>query len=215
MTSTFNFLVILLILLNFRLLSSSRLIPCIHILMMQAVILTCVTWLTHQNNMDIRLMILLGVNIALKAVAMPWMLSRVARKTAISRELDPIVGYTASLIIGAFLLGFSVLISRPLYLSHTVIENFFLPVSLFTMFSGLFMTIARKKAITQVLGYMVMENGIYTFGMAMAINEPFIVELSVLLDVFVAVLIMGVAIFHISREFDHMDTDRLSVLRDL
>ncbi|ACN16957.1 HyfE [Desulforapulum autotrophicum HRM2] len=215
MTSTFNFLVILLILLNFRLLSSSRLTPCIHILMMQAVILTCVTWLTHQSNMDIRLMILLGVNIALKAIAMPWMLSRVAHKTAISRELDPIVGYTASLIIGAFLLGFSVLISRPLYLSHTVVETLFLPVSLFTMFSGLFMTIARKKAITQVLGYMVMENGIYTFGMAMAIQEPFIVELSVLLDVFVAVLIMGVAIFHISREFDHMDTDRLSVLRDL
>ncbi len=215
MTSTFNFLVILLILLNFRLLSSSRLTPCIHILMMQAVILTCVTWLTHENNMDIRLMILMGVNIALKAIAMPWMLNRVAHRTAISRELDPIVGYTASLIIGAFLLGFSVLISRPLYLSHTIVETLFLPVALFTMFSGLFITIARKKAITQVLGYMVMENGIYTFGMAMAIHEPFIVELSVLLDVFVAVLIMGVAIFHITREFDHMDTDRLSVLRDL
>jgi hydrogenase-4 component E len=183
--------------------------------MMQAVILTCVTWLTHENNMDIRLMILMGVNIALKAIAMPWMLNRVAHRTAISRELDPIVGYTASLIIGAFLLGFSVLISRPLYLSHTIVETLFLPVALFTMFSGLFITIARKKAITQVLGYMVMENGIYTFGMAMAIHEPFIVELSVLLDVFVAVLIMGVAIFHITREFDHMDTDRLSVLRDL
>jgi len=215
MNSIFNFLMILLILLNFRLLSSSRLIPCIHTFVMQAVILTLVAWLTHRHNLNIHLIILMSVNVILKAIALPWMLSRVAHKRAISRELDPIVGYTASLIIGALLLGISVLISQPLYLSHTAVENFFLPISLFTIFSGLFITIARKKAITQVLGYMVMENGIYTFGMAMAIHEPFIVELSVLLDIFVAVLIMGVAIFHISREFDHMDTDRLSVLRDL
>jgi len=215
MSPIFNFLVILLILLNFRLLSSSRLIPCIRVLVMQAVILTGVAWLTHRHNMDIHLIIMLSINIILKAVALPWMLTRVANKTLVSREIDPIVGYTASLIIGALLLGISVLISQPLYLSHTAIENFFLPVSLFTIFSGLFMIVARKKAITQVLGYMVMENGIYTFGMAMAINEPFIVELSVLLDIFVAVLIMGLAIFHINREFHHMDTNRLSVLRDL
>jgi len=215
MSPIFNFLVILLILLNFRLLSSSRLLPCIHVLVAQAVILTGVAWLTHRYDMDIHLIIMLSINILLKAIALPWMLTRVARKTAVSRELDPIIGYTASLIIGALLLSISVLISQPLYLSHTAIENFFLPVSLFTIFSGLFMIIARKKAITQVLGYMVMENGIYTFGMAMAVNEPFIVELSVLLDIFVAVLIMGVAIFHINQEFHHMDTNRLSVLKDL
>ncbi len=215
MNTIFNFLVILLILLNFRLISSSRLIPCIRILVIQAVILTGVAWMAHKGHMPLHLYFMLAVNVFLKACILPWMLTRVVHKTIISRELDPFVGYTPSLIIGAVLLCISVLISRPLSLSHTLVEDFFLPVSLFTLFSGLFIIIARKKAITQVLGYMVMENGIYTFGVAMAINEPFIVELSVLLDVFVAVLIMGVAIFHISREFNHIDTDRLSVLRDL
>jgi len=215
MNTIFNFLVILLILLNFRLISSSRLMPCIHVLVIQAVILSGVAWMTHQGHMPLHLYFMLAVNVLLKAAVLPWMLTRVVQKNIIARELDPFVGYTASLIIGAVLLAISVLISRPLSLSHTLVEDFFLPVSLFTLFSGMFMIIARKKAITQVLGYMVMENGIYTFGVAMAIKEPFIVELSVLLDVFVAVLIMGVAIFHISREFHHIDTDRLSVLRDV
>ena len=215
MNTIFNFLVILLILLNFRLISSSRLTPCIHILIIQAVILSGVAWMTHQGHMSLHLYFMLAVNVFLKAVVLPWMLTRVVQKNIVARELDPFVGYTPSLIIGAVLLGVSVLISRPLSLSHTLVEDLFLPVSLFTLLSGLFMIIARKKAITQVLGYMVMENGIYTFGVAMAIHEPFIVELSVLLDVFVAVLIMGVAIFHISREFNHIDTDRLSLLRDL
>ena len=214
MNTIFNFLVILLILLNFRLISSSRLMPCIHILMIQAVVLSGVAWMTHHGHMSLSLYFMLTVNVLLKAVVLPWMLTRVVQKNIISRELDPFVGYSSSLIIGVVLLGISVMISRPLSLSHSMVENLFLPVSLFTLFSGLFMIIARKKAVTQVLGYMVMENGIYTFGVAMAIHEPFIVELSVLLDVFVAVLIMGVAIFYISREFNHIDTDRLSLLRD-
>ncbi len=215
MNTLFSFLIILLILFNFRLLSSSRLMPCIHILAMQAVILTAIAWLTHRDNITTDLIVMLTFNIIVKAMFLPWMLKRVTLKTATSRELDPIVGYTTSLFVGALLLGISFLIARPLSLAHTTPEILFLPVSLFTIFSGLFIIIARKKAITQVLGYMVMENGIYTFGMAMAISEPLIVEISILLDVFVAVLIMGVAIFHISREFDHTDTDRLSVLRDI
>ena len=69
-------------------------------------------------------------------------------------------------------------------------------------------------ALSQVLGYLAMENGIYAFGMAFAIQEPLMVEMGVLLDVFVAVFVMGIAIHHISREFDHIDTDKLSALKD-
>jgi hydrogenase-4 component E len=59
-----------------------------------------------------------------------------------------------------------------------------------------------------------MENGIYAFGLAFALSEPLLVELGVLLDIFMAVFVMGIAIFHINREFNHMDTDRLSLLKD-
>ena len=92
--------------------------------------------------------------------------------------------------------------------------SFLVPVALFTMMVGLFLIVARKSAVMQALGYLAMENGIYVFGMAYAVEEPLLVELGVLLDVFVAVFVMGIAIHHISREFDHIDTDRLSALKD-
>ena len=89
-----------------------------------------------------------------------------------------------------------------------------LPLAMFNIMIGLFAIVSRRKALTQVLGYLVMENGIYAFGLAFALNEPLLVGLGILLDAFMAVFVMGITIFHISREFDHMDTDRLSALRD-
>ena len=92
--------------------------------------------------------------------------------------------------------------------------TFLVPVALFTMMVGLLLIVGRRKAVMQTLGYLAMENGIYAFGLAFAVEEPLLVEMGVLLDVFVAVFVMGIAIHHISREFDHIDTDRLSALKD-
>jgi len=90
-----------------------------------------------------------------------------------------------------------------------------IPVAaMFTILTGLLLIVSRRKALTQVVGYLVMENGVYAFGAALAVDEPLLVELGVLLDVLVAVFVMGIAIYHISREFDHIDTDQLSALRD-
>jgi hydrogenase-4 component E len=89
-----------------------------------------------------------------------------------------------------------------------------MPGALFTTLTGLMMIISRKNALTQVAGYLVMENGIYAFGVILAVEEPLLVEMGVLLDVFVAVFVMGITVYQISREFDHIDTDRLSELKD-
>ena len=83
-----------------------------------------------------------------------------------------------------------------------------------TILIGLFLIISRKKAVSQVLGFLVMENGIYVFGVGVVQETSLLVELGVLLDVFVAVFVMGIIIFHISREFEHTDTTRLSTLKD-
>jgi hydrogenase-4 component E len=91
---------------------------------------------------------------------------------------------------------------------------FLLPCALFTTLTGLMMIVSRKNALTQVAGYLVMENGVYAFGAALAVEEPLLVEMGVLLDVFVAVFVMGITVYQISREFDHIDTDRLSELKD-
>ena len=87
------------------------------------------------------------------------------------------------------------------------------PGAFMTVFTGLFLVIARRKALTQCIGFIAFENGIYAFGLAAVGEIPALVELGILLDAFVAVLVMGIAIFRINRAFDHMDADRLDTLK--
>jgi hydrogenase-4 component E len=88
------------------------------------------------------------------------------------------------------------------------------PVALSTVVIGLLVLTTRSKAITQVVGYLILENGIFVFGLSQVERVPFLVEAGVLLDIFVGVFIMGIVVFHINREFDSLDSARLTELRD-
>jgi hydrogenase-4 component E len=88
------------------------------------------------------------------------------------------------------------------------------PVSLATVMIGFLVLTSRRKAVTQVVGYVMLENGIYLFGLTQAEKVPFLLELGVLLDVFVGVFIMGIVVFHINREFESLDSARLTELTD-
>ena len=87
-------------------------------------------------------------------------------------------------------------------------------MAIFCVLCGLLLIVSRNTAIMQVIGYLAMENGIYCFGWAFAVEEPLLVEMGVLLDVFVAVFVMGITIYHLSREFDSIETDQLTSLKD-
>jgi hydrogenase-4 component E len=87
-------------------------------------------------------------------------------------------------------------------------------VALSTAIIGLVVLTTRNKALNQVVGYLVLENGIYVFGLSQAERVPFLVELGVLLDVFTGVFIMGIVVFHINRAFDSLDSARLTELKD-
>jgi len=126
----------------------------------------------------------------------------------------PIVGYVTSLVLGVLILCLSLWISTRLTLPRPAPSPLVLPMALSTIMIGLFLIVSRKTALMQVVGYLVLENGIYIFGVALAHEERFLVEMGILLDVFVAVFVMGIAIFHINREFDHIDVDQLTSLKD-
>jgi hydrogenase-4 component E len=132
----------------------------------------------------------------------------------VRREVQPYVGYSLSLLIGVGLLGISLFVGPRLSLPTHAAPVLLVPAALFTASTGLFMIMARRSAIVQALGYLAMENGIAAFGMALAEQEPLLVEMGTFLDAFVAVFVMGITIFHINREFDHIDADRLTNLKD-
>jgi hydrogenase-4 component E len=154
------------------------------------------------------------VSTFIKAWLLPWLMRRAVREVGVQTEVEPLVGFTTSLLLGLGLLGAALHVAGRLPLPGDNGTSFLVAVALFTIMVGLLLIVSRRKAVMQTLGYLAMENGIYAFGLAFAVEEPLLVEMGVLLDVFVAVFVMGIAIHHISREFDHIDTDRLSELRD-
>lgn len=213
MEAIISVLTVLLILMNFRLLGTSRLGAGIQTVALQAVILGILPVLANPDP-SIQVALFLLAATVLKAGVMPSLIRRAAREADVQREEEPIVGFSASLLTGAGLFAACISIAYRLHLPNQMKSGLLVAVALFTMFCGLFLIIFRRKAVTQVLGYLVMENGIYLFGMAFAVHEVFLVEIGVLLDIFAAVFVMGIAIYHISREFDHIDTDKLSSLED-
>ncbi|MFA5865144.1 MAG: NADH-quinone oxidoreductase subunit K [Phycisphaerae bacterium] len=213
MNNSVDTIMVFLVLTNLMLLGTSRLGTCIRVVAIQGIALGLLPLFLHRNWGEIHLWLLAGAIMGLKGGVFPWLLSRTLRESNDSREDEPFVGYGLSVVTGPLALATCFWVSSRLPLSPQIAPSLVVPVALFTIMVGLFLIVSRKKALTQVLGYLVLENGIYTFGVALAQKQPLLVEMGILLDVFAAVFVMGIIIFHINREFDHIDTDQLSSLR--
>jgi hydrogenase-4 component E len=207
-------MLVLFILTNLWLLGSSRLLSCIAAVSVQGVLLAAMPLLIRIDAPAWRLLLQAGVSLGLKGIAFPLLLMRAVRSVDARREMEPLVGYSASLLIGVALLAGSLVFGMRLALPGPGAPLLFVPAALFTVLTGLFVIVGRRSAIVQALGYLAMENGIAAFGMVLAEQEPLLVEMGTFLDAFVAVFVMGITIFHINREFDHIDADRLSSLKD-
>jgi hydrogenase-4 component E len=151
--------------------------------------------------------------LTIKATLLPWFLRWAIREAAVRREVEPLIGYMASIMMGAIALTIAFAVASALPL-HSLEGDLLVPVALVTVMIGLLVLVTRTKAITQVVGYLMMENGIYLFGLTQSQRVPFLLELGVLLDVFVGVFIMGIVVFHINREFDSISAVQLTELRD-
>ncbi len=213
MTTLAELIIVAVILLNLSLAASGSLATCIRLAAAQGVIAALLPLLAGHGVPSGTIVFCCAV-ILLKGAIFPWLLTRARVKANVSRDAEPVIGYPASIILclGAF--AASSWLGTRLPLPETACVAWIVPASLSTIFTGFLLLTTRGKAITQVLGYLVIENGIYIFGLALFVEQPLMVEMAILLDVFVAVFVMGITIFHISREFDHIDTAELSQLGD-
>ncbi len=198
---------------NLAILGTGRLGLCIRLVAVQGAALGLFTLFAHPLSVHVLLLAAMGV--ILKGGVFPRLLFHTLQQTNARREMDPRVGYTASILTGVAMLAAALWLSLRLPAPELpLIASRVLPVALWTIFVGLFMVVARRNALSQVLGYLVLENGVFAFGVGLVGGMPFLVEMGGLLDVFAAVFVMGIAIFHINREFEHIDIDRMSALRD-
>jgi len=214
MHTTAELIIVAIILLDLSLAVSGSLATCIRLAAAQGVIAAILPLLAGSGAPESRAVIFSSTVILLKGVIFPWLLTRARVKANARKDVEPFIGYPASIILclGAF--AAASWLGTRLPLPETTRVAWIVPASLATIFTGFLLITTRAKAITQVLGYLVIENGIYVFGLALFVEQPLMVELAILLDIFVAVFVMGITIFHISREFDHIDTDELSQLSD-
>jgi hydrogenase-4 component E len=205
-------LMLLLILSDVALLSARRL-GRITLAALQGILIGALALAAHDGPLPTRALVLAALGLGMRGVLFPLLLRFVARRAGADHELEPYVGYGPSLLVGIALLAGAMALGHRLPLPEATPGSLVMPAALFTMLTGLFLIVARRKALTQCLGYVVLENGIYAFGVATVSEVPALVELGALLDLFLAVLVMGVAVYRISEEFEHMDTDQLDRLR--
>lgn len=213
-----DFLSVLLIMSNLSLLASSRMGVCIRVMVVQGFVLGLVPIIEEwQHGLTVVTVLVTAGATLIKGILFPLLLARAMRQVGVKREIEPLVGYSTSLLAGIAMLALAFWMDSRLIMPAAAVRalsGLMVPAAFFGILTGLFVTIARRKALTQIVGYMALENGIYVFGAAALPEHPWLMEMGILLDVFVGVFIMGVAIFHISREFDHIDADRLSALQD-
>jgi hydrogenase-4 component E len=213
MSGWIDVVMVALILTNLVVLGSSRLNTCIRVIALQGVALGTLPLMAGPSVLPLRMIALTAGTMGLKGVVFPWLLLRAMRQAEVRREVEPYVGYIWSVVVGLVSLGVSVWLGGRLPLPGAANPTLAVPVALFMIFVGLFVIISRRTALSQILGYIILENGVYAFGMVILGEVPVLVELGVLLDAFVAVFVMGIAIYHISREFDHVDADQLDTLK--
>ncbi|NCC26290.1 MAG: hydrogenase-4 component E [Deltaproteobacteria bacterium] len=150
----------------------------------------------------------------LKGIAFPWLLMWTFRRVKPSPEIEPLVGYNLTILAGLAGLLFALWLQGGLPMPDHALSDLAFATAFMTSLTGFLLLVTRKKALTQVIGYLVAENGIFLFGVTLSPHGPLWMELSTLLDLFVAVFVMGIAIHHINREFDSIDMDSLSSLKD-
>jgi hydrogenase-4 component E len=206
-------LLVVLLLVNFFLLGTSRLRALIRGSAAQGLLLGLLVISVHGTVTVPAALIAIGT-IALKTAIIPSMLSRAMRDAAIHREIEPVVGFVPSLLLGGLGTGLSLVFARTLPLAAEHAASLLVPAALATGFTGFLLLATRRKAITQVVGYLALENGVFVMGLTLVEAMPLLVELGVLLDLVVAIFVMGIIIEHISREFSSIDTTRLSSLKE-
>lgn len=204
-------LLLLIVLTDFAVLGSSRLSACIRAIAIQGLLLGALS-LVIDDPRSMHAMVLAAGTIVIKGMILPWFLRWAMREAAVRREVEPVIGYMASLFLGSIAVGGSFALAHRLPVITTI--ELLVPIAFATLIIGLLILVTRSKAIMQVVGYLMLENGVYLFGLTQLSRVPFLVEIGVLLDVFVAVFVMGIVVFHINREFDSISAANLVELRE-
>ena len=191
---------------------ANRLMTYVKVLAFQGILLFFVVFIQLGEINLLNLVLILLETIIFKSVAVPVFLAYLLRRNKITREAEPFVPNFVSLLIVTAIVVVTFLLSDMIRDTH--LDKLFFVVALSTLFTGLYLIATRRKIITHVMGYMVVENGVFVLSLAVGNEMPMLVNLGIMLDIFASVLILGIFLNKIGDVFRDVDVDQLSNLKD-
>ena len=207
MSALFQFFLFLLTLNNLALLGRGRLRTLINLVTAQGILLGGLLGIICLAAVILIpvILFLVGLPFLLLMGLLPWLLHRTRRQIGADPHIKPRLGFGLAVLTGLACLVFSLWLDGRLPMTPGLFPPLLLPAGLTTLFCGLLLVVGRATALSQVMGYLVAENGIFLLGIPLMTAGAVWFELTLLLDIFVAVFVMGIAINHISHTFESID----------
>ena len=209
-----NLLAALLLLISFAMLSQRRIVGLITLFAWQGAALAASTALVAWSTGQHHLYYSAALTLALKVIAMPWFFFRLVRKLDVDREVEAMINIPTTMLIGIALVIFAFNLALPISQMAGTVTRSTLGIAMACVLLAFLMMITRRKAITQVIGFLSMENGLFFAATSASYGMPLVVEMGVALDVLVGVFVLGIFFFQIRETFDSLDLKHMEKLKE-
>jgi hydrogenase-4 component E len=204
----------LLLLLAFSMLSQRRIVSLVNLLALQGALLCAATLLVAWRTGDGNLYVSAGLTLALKVVGLPLVLHRLIRRLNVYWDAEPVINTSGTMLIGLLVVVFSFGLAQPISALASTATRSTLGIAIAVILLSFLTMITRRKAMSQVVAFLSMENGLFFGAMSATYGMPMVVELGFALDVLVATLVIGVFFFQIREQFDSLDLHHLESLKE-
>ena len=203
-----------LLLTSFAMLSQRRIVSLVNLFAIQGAALSASTAIVAFTSGQHHLYYSAGLSVALKVLLLPWILHRLIRRLNVRWDTEPLINIPTTMLVGIVLVVFAFGLAQPISQMSTTIARSTLGIALAVVMLSFLMMITRRKAISQIVGFLAMENGLFFAATSATYGMPMVVELGVALDVLIGMVILGVFFFQIREQFDSLDLQHLEQLRE-
>ena len=213
-TQLINLFAALLLLLSFAMLAQRRILSLINLFALQGLVLVLSTLVVGYSTQNGHLYVSAAVTLALKVLLLPWGLHWLIKKLNVRWDVETLINIPATMLIGIVLVIFAFNLAAPISQFAGTITKATLGIATASILLSFLMMITRRKAVSQVIGFLAMENGLFFAATSATYGMPMVVELGILFDVLVGALIFGVFFFHIRETFESLDIQHMEKLKE-
>jgi hydrogenase-4 component E len=209
-----NLCAALLLLLAFAMLTQRRIVSLINLFAAQGFVLVVSTLVVAYSTSQSHLYYSALLTLMLKVLLLPWIMHRLIRALNVRWDVEPLINIPATMLIGIVLVIFAFNLATPISQIAGTVTKSTIGIATACILLAFLMMITRRKAVSQVIGFLAMENGLFLAATSATYGMPMVVELGIALDVLVATLLFGVFFFHIRETFESLDIHHLEKLKD-